>query len=30
MANRDAIFPAGRQDLYTAQTYSAAIQSGAL
>ena len=30
MAKRDAIFPAGRQDLYTAQTYSAAIQSGDL
>lgn len=30
MAQRDAIFPAGRQDLYTTQTYSAAIRSGDL
>jgi enamine deaminase RidA (YjgF/YER057c/UK114 family) len=30
MAKRDAIFPAGRQDLYTSQTYSAAIRSGDL
>ena len=30
MAKRDAISPAGRQDLYTAQTYSAAIRSGDL
>ena len=28
MAKREAIFPAGRHDLYTAQTYSAAIRSG--
>jgi enamine deaminase RidA (YjgF/YER057c/UK114 family) len=27
MAQRDAVFPAGRQDLYTSQTYSAAIRS---
>lgn len=27
---RDAVFPAGRHDLYTAQTYSAAIRSGDL
>lgn len=27
MAQRDAVFPAGRQDLYTANTYSAAIRS---
>ncbi len=30
MAQRDAVFPAGRQDLYTSQTYSAAIRSGDL
>ncbi|MDU0342362.1 RidA family protein [Bosea rubneri] len=30
MAPRDAVFPAGRQDLYTSQTYSAAIRSGDL
>ena len=30
MAQRDAIFPAGRHDLYTLQTYSAAIRSGDL
>jgi hypothetical protein len=30
MAKRDAIFPAGRHDLYTSQTYSAAIRSGDL
>lgn len=30
MAKRDAVFPAGRHDLYTAQTYSAAIRSGDL
>ena len=30
MAHRDAIFPAGRQDLYTTNTYSAAIRSGDL
>lgn len=30
MAQREAIFPAGRQDLYTSQTYSAAIKSGDL
>ncbi|GGB50899.1 RidA family protein [Blastomonas aquatica] len=28
MANRTAIFPAGRQDLYEANKYSAAISSG--
>jgi enamine deaminase RidA (YjgF/YER057c/UK114 family) len=27
MAQRDAVFPAGRHDLYTSQTYSAAIRS---
>ncbi|TGN44836.1 RidA family protein [Paracoccus liaowanqingii] len=27
MATREAVFPAGRHDLYTAQTYSAAIKS---
>jgi enamine deaminase RidA (YjgF/YER057c/UK114 family) len=27
MTQRDAVFPAGRQDLYTSQTYSAAIRS---
>lgn len=30
MSKRNAVFPAGRQDLYTSQTYSAAIQSGDL
>lgn len=30
MAKRNAIFPAGRHDLYTSQTYSAAIKSGDL
>ncbi|RXD04801.1 RidA family protein [Sphingomonas sp. UV9] len=30
MAKRTAVFPAGRQDLYTSQTYSAAIRSGDL
>lgn len=30
MAKRDAVFPAGRHDLYTSQTYSAAIRSGDL
>ena len=30
MAKRDAVFPAGRHDLYKAQTYSAAIRSGDL
>jgi enamine deaminase RidA (YjgF/YER057c/UK114 family) len=30
MTQRDAIFPEGRHDLYTAQTYSAAIRSGDL
>lgn len=30
MSVRDAVFPAGRQDLYTKQTYSAAIRSGDL
>ncbi|WP_375287818.1 RidA family protein [Sphingomonas sp.] len=30
MAKRDAVFPAGRQDLYAANTYSAAIRSGDL
>jgi enamine deaminase RidA (YjgF/YER057c/UK114 family) len=30
VARRDAVFPAGRQDLYTSQTYSAAIRSGDL
>lgn len=30
MAKRDAVFPAGRQDLYSSQTYSAAIRSGNL
>ena len=30
MARRDAVFPAGRQDLYTSQAYSAAIRSGDL
>ena len=30
MAKRDAVFPAGRQDLYTLHTYSAAIRSGDL
>lgn len=30
MPHRDAVFPAGRQDLYTSQTYSAAIRSGDL
>ncbi|MFC7476751.1 RidA family protein [Dankookia sp. GCM10030260] len=30
MAQRDAVFPAGRQDLYTSQSYSAAIRSGDL
>lgn len=28
MGNRTAIFPAGRQELYTANKYSAAIRSG--
>ena len=27
MATRDPVFPAGRHDLYTSQTYSAAIRS---
>ena len=30
MAKRDAVVPAGRHDLYTSQTYSAAIRSGDL
>jgi enamine deaminase RidA (YjgF/YER057c/UK114 family) len=30
MAQRDAVFPAGRQDLYTINAYSAAIRSGDL
>ena len=30
MAKRDAVFPADRQDLYSSQTYSAAIRSGDL
>ena len=30
MAMRDAVFPAGRQDLYTLHGYSAAIRSGDL
>lgn len=30
MPAREAIFPAGRHDLYTSQTYSAAIRSGDL
>jgi enamine deaminase RidA (YjgF/YER057c/UK114 family) len=30
MAKRDAVFPAGRQDLYRANAYSAAIRSGDL
>jgi len=30
MATRDAVFPAGRQDLYTLHGYSAAIRSGDL
>lgn len=30
MPPREAIFPAGRHDLYTSQTYSAAIRSGDL
>ena len=30
MGKRNPVFPAGRQDLYTAQTYSAAIRSGDL
>jgi len=30
MTQRDAVFPAGRHDLYTSQTYSAAIRSGDL
>jgi enamine deaminase RidA (YjgF/YER057c/UK114 family) len=30
MAKRDAVFPDGRQDLYTSNTYSAAIRSGDL
>lgn len=30
MSKRDAVFPAGRQDLYTSQTYSAAIRSNDL
>ncbi len=30
MSKRNAVFPAGRQDLYTSQTYSAANQSGDL
>lgn len=30
MAKRDAIFPAGRQDLYEVNRYSAAIRSGDL
>lgn len=30
MPQRDAVFPAGRQDLYTSNAYSAAIRSGDL
>lgn len=30
MVRREAVFPAGRQDLYTSQTYSAAIKSNDL
>lgn len=30
MAQRDAVFPAGRQDLYTSNAYSAAIRSNEL
>ncbi len=30
MAKRDAVFPAGRQDLYKTNAYSAAIRSGDL
>lgn len=30
MPSREAVFPAGRHDLYTSQTYSAAIRSGDL
>ena len=30
MAQRDAVFPAGRHDLYQAHAYSAAIRSGDL
>ncbi|MBB4858730.1 enamine deaminase RidA (YjgF/YER057c/UK114 family) [Novosphingobium chloroacetimidivorans] len=30
MASHDAVFPAGRQDLYETYTYSAAIRSGDL
>ncbi|WP_043358989.1 RidA family protein [Belnapia sp. F-4-1] len=30
MTGRDAVFPAGRHDLYTSQAYSAAIRSGDL
>lgn len=30
MAEREAVFPAGRQDLYTINKYSAAIRSGDL
>ena len=30
MAERDAVFPAGRHDLYALHTYSAAIRSGDL
>lgn len=30
MAQREAVFPAGRHDLFKAQTYSAAIRSGDL
>lgn len=30
MSQRDAVFPAGRHDLYTSQTYSAAIRSNDL
>ena len=30
MTQRNAVFPAGRHDLYTSQTYSAAIKSGDL
>lgn len=30
MAKREAVFPAGRQDLYTSHKYSAAIKSGDL
>lgn len=30
MGQRDAVYPAGRQDLYTSQTYSAAVRSGDL